>query len=191
MSNIKFAIVGCGRIAQRHAEHIANNGLLIAVCDVVEEKAKDLGNKYHARVYGNIDDLLTNEKEIDVVSVCSPNGLHAGHSIKALRAGHHVLCEKPMAISVHDCGEMIKEAEKANRRLFAIKQNRFNPPVAALKDAIEKGILGKVYSIQLSCFWNRSSDYYEKLSQLGLPQSKSNNSIDAVSIIGKLLGKHL
>ena len=90
-------------------------------------------------------------------------GLHATHTIQALRAGCHVLCEKPMAINVHDCGEMIKEAEKANKRLFAIKQNRFNPPVAAVKDAIEKGILGKIYSIQLSCFWNRNPDYYQQL----------------------------
>jgi UDP-N-acetyl-2-amino-2-deoxyglucuronate dehydrogenase len=161
MRKIKFAIVGCGRIAQRHAEHINTYGELVAVCDIVKKKGEDLGNKYNAKVYENIDELFKQEKEVEVVSVCSPNGLHARHSIKALRAGFHVLCEKPMAISVHDCGEMIKEAEKANRRLFAIKQNRFNPPVAAVKDALEKGILGKVYSIQLSCFWNRNPDYYE------------------------------
>jgi UDP-N-acetyl-2-amino-2-deoxyglucuronate dehydrogenase len=161
MRKIRFAIVGCGRIAQRHAEHINNNGLLIAVCDVVSEKAEVLGNKYNARSYHDINDLLENEDEIDVVSVCSPNGLHASHSIKALRAGCHVLCEKPMALNVQDCEEMIKEAENAKRNLFCIKQNRFNPPVAAVKDALEKGILGKVYSVQLSCFWNRNPDYYQ------------------------------
>ncbi|MDB5192260.1 MAG: putative dehydrogenase [Segetibacter sp.] len=161
MRKLKFALVGCGRIAQRHAEHINNNGVLVAVCDVAKDKAESLGVKYGATVYTDIDELLKNEKEIDVVSVCSPNGVHASHSIKALRAGFHVLCEKPMAINVHDCGEMIKEAEKANKRLFAIKQNRFNPPVAAVKEAIDKGILGKIYSIQLSCFWNRNADYYE------------------------------
>ena len=109
-----------------------------------------------------LNEFIANEKELDVVSICTPNGLHAQHTIKALSAGFHVLCEKPMAINVHDCGEMIKEAEKANKRLFAIKQNRFNPPVAAVKDAIDKGILGKIYSIQLSCFWNRNADYYAK-----------------------------
>ncbi len=161
MRTLKFAIVGCGRIAQRHAEHINRNGKLHAVCDVVKEKANALATQYQATSYASIDDLLANETDIDVVSICSPNGLHALHTIKALRAGCHVLCEKPMAISVHDCGEMIKEAEKANKRLFAIKQNRFNPPVAAVKDAIEKGLLGKIYSIQLSCFWNRNADYYQ------------------------------
>ncbi len=160
MRKIKFAIVGCGRIAQRHAEHISKVGELVAVCDIVSEKADEMAAKYKATSYSTIEDLLTNEKSMDVVSICSPNGLHATHCITALRAGFHVLCEKPMAINVHDCGEMIKEAEKANKRLFAIKQNRFNPPVAAVKDAIDKGIFGKIYSIQLSCFWNRNEDYY-------------------------------
>lgn len=160
MSKLKFAIIGCGRIAQRHAKHIAKNGELAAVCDVVKSKAKELADRYGCRSYRSINALLRDEKDIDVVSVCSPNGLHATHSIQSLRAGCHVLCEKPMAITAHDCGEMIKEAEKANRRLFAIKQNRFNPPVAAVKSAIDKGILGRIYSIQLSCFWNRDEAYY-------------------------------
>lgn len=105
--------------------------------------------------------MLENEKEVDVVSICTPNGLHAEHSIKALKAGFNVLCEKPMATSVHDCGEMIKTSEKTNKRLFVVKQNRFNPPVSALKDAIEKGYLGEIFSVQLNCFWNRNSDYYK------------------------------
>jgi len=161
MREIKFAIIGCGRIAQRHAEHISNNGILKAVCDIDFAKALELGVKYSATSYNSIDALLANEKDLDVVSICSPNGLHAEHSIKSLDAGFHVLCEKPMAINVHDCGEMIKAAERNNKRLFAIKQNRFNPPVAAVKAAIDEGKLGKIYSIQLSCFWNRNEDYYK------------------------------
>jgi predicted dehydrogenase len=160
MDKVKFGIVGCGRIAQRHAEHISKNGELSAVCDIDLDKATRLALPYGAKVYQNIDDLLASEKDLDVISICSPNGLHADHSIKSLDAGFHVLCEKPMAINVHDCGEMLKAAERNNRRLFAIKQNRFNPPVAAVKEAIDKGILGKIYSVQLSCFWNRNFDYY-------------------------------
>ena len=160
MAKINFAIIGCGRIAQRHAEHIAKHGNMIAVCDIVEAKAEELAHKYGAKAYTSIDALLSTSQNIDVVSICSPNGLHAEHSIKALKAGYHVLCEKPMAISVPDCGEMIKAAEHANRRLFAIKQNRFNPPVEAVKAAIESGKMGKIYSVQLSCFWNRNPDYY-------------------------------
>ncbi len=158
---IHFALIGCGRIAQRHAEHITKFGKLIAVCDVVKEKADETAKKFNAKAYYSIDDLLKNERTVVVVSVCSPNGLHAEHSIKALNAGFHVLCEKPMAISVYDCGEMLKAAERNNKRLFAIKQNRFNPPVVAIKDLIDKNILGKIYSVQLSCFWNRNEDYYK------------------------------
>ncbi len=161
MTKIKFAIIGCGRIAQRHAEHIRNNGELLAVCDVVPEKANELAAKYGSKAYYNVDDLLANEKDADVVAICSPNGLHAQHAIKALNAKFHVLCEKPMAINVADCGEMIKAAERNNKRLFAIKQNRFNPPVAAIKEVIDSGKLGKIYSVQLSCFWNRNFDYYQ------------------------------
>jgi predicted dehydrogenase len=135
-------------------------GVLKAVCDIQYKKASDLASKYNATAYHHIDELLQKEKDLNVVAVCTPNGLHAKHSIMALNAGFQVLCEKPMAHNVHDCGEMIKAAERANKRLFAIKQNRFNPPVAAVKDAIDKGILGKIYSVQLSCFWNRNDDYY-------------------------------
>ncbi len=161
MKKLTFAIVGCGRIAQRHAEHISNNGLLLATCDIVESKAEELASKYGAKAFFSIDDLLNEQLEIDVISVCSPNGLHAEHSIKALKAGYNVLCEKPMAINVQDCGEMIKQAEKSNKRLFVVKQNRFNPPISAVKKAIEDGKFGKILSIQLSCFWNRNPDYYK------------------------------
>ena len=157
---IRFAIVGCGRIAQRHAEHIAKRGQLIAVCDIVQDKAEQLAAKYGVEIYTNYADMLANVKGIDVIAVCSPNGLHAAHSIEGLKAGYHVLCEKPMGLSVKECGEMIQAAERANKRLFAIKQNRYNPPVAAVKEMIDAGKLGKVLSIQLSCFWNRNTGYY-------------------------------
>ncbi|MGG9972113.1 Gfo/Idh/MocA family protein [Ferruginibacter sp. SUN002] len=157
---IHFAIIGCGRIAQRHAEHINKFGKLVAVCDVVREKADAMAKQYGAKAYYDTAELLKNEKDVQVVSICSPNGLHAQHSIESLKAGYNVLCEKPMAIHVSDCGEMIKTAEQANKRLFAIKQNRFNPPVEAVKKIIDEGKLGKIYSVQLSCFWNRNEDYY-------------------------------
>ena len=90
-STVSFGIVGCGRIAQRHAEHIHNKGILKAVCDIDKEKADSLAAKYGVNAYYSIDDMLAAEKEMDVVSVCSPNGLHAEHSIKGLKAGFHVL----------------------------------------------------------------------------------------------------
>lgn len=156
---IKFLLVGCGRIAQRHAEHINKYGILIAVCDIDKSKAENLSEKYDCKFYTDISEMLKTE-EADVVSICTPNGLHAKHAILALNRKFHVLCEKPMALSVVDCGNMIKAAEQNNKRLFAIKQNRFNPPIELLKKAVDENVLGNILSVQLNCFWNRNSDYY-------------------------------
>ena len=160
MKKINFAIIGCGRIGNRHAEHINNLGNLVAVCDIDDKKLNDLGNKFGARKYTSIDELLEKENGVDVISICSPNGLHAEQTIAAFRAGFHVLCEKPMALSVYDCGRMIKEAEWANKRLFVVKQNRYNPPVDAVRELIQSGKLGEIYNVQLNCFWNRNPEYY-------------------------------
>jgi UDP-N-acetyl-2-amino-2-deoxyglucuronate dehydrogenase len=160
MKTLRFALIGCGRIAQRHADHITVLGQLTAVCDVVRERADDLARRTGAKAYYTVEELLARERELDVVAVCTPNGLHARHTIDALAHGLHVLCEKPMAITTRDCGEMIKAAERANRRLFVVKQNRFNPPVAALKRVIDENRLGRLYSIQLNCYWNRGNEYY-------------------------------
>jgi len=154
-------LIGAGRIANRHAKHISEQGRLVAVCDIVEAKANELAAQYHIPFYTDHLTMLEEIKEADVVSVCTPNGLHATHSIHAIKHGFHVLCEKPMAISSADCKEMIQTAAQYNKRLFIVKQNRFNPPVVAVKKALDEGRLGKIYSIQLSCFWNRDKAYYE------------------------------
>ena len=160
---LNFAIVGCGRIASRHAKHIEQTGRLVALCDIDASRARTLGDKYDASQYQDLAEMLAREADnIDVVSICTPNGLHAEHAIAALRAGCHVLCEKPMAIHTADCGQMIQEAERANRRLFVVKQNRFNPPVSAVKQLIDGGQLGRIYSVQLNCFWNRNANYYRE-----------------------------
>lgn len=166
MSKIRFGIIGCGRIAQRHASHISKMGKLVAVYDPVLEKAEVIGNEYEASVYSDVTAFL-NHKDMDVVSVCSPNGLHAEQTIQSLKAGFHVLCEKPMAITSYDCEEMIKTAEKCNKRLFIVKQNRFNPAIEAVKEKLDKDAFGKVYSIQLNCFWNRNFDYYQNSNWKG------------------------
>lgn len=160
MKKLNFSVIGCGRIGQRHAALSVQFGQLRAVCDVTREKAQSLSEKYNCKAYTDFHKMFSQHPETDVVVVCTPNGLHAQHSIAALKAGFHVLCEKPMAINVHDCGEMINTADKMNKRLFIVKQNRFNPPVMALKKALNERRLGTIYSIQLNCFWNRDAEYY-------------------------------
>lgn len=162
MDNIKFALVGCGRIAKRHAEHIANVGTLVAACDIIEQRAKELASGYGCGHFTSLEEMLARKPEIDVVSVCTPNGLHADHSMLALTAQKHVICEKPMAIRAEDCTRMIEAARRVEKHLFIVKQNRFNPPVVALKKAVDEGRLGKIFNVQLNCFWNRGNDYYRE-----------------------------
>ena len=159
---VKFSLIGAGRIAQRHAEHIINYGELIAVCD----KSPEARESFHkifpgVTIFSSIDDLLTSDHESQVINICTPNGLHCEHAIKAMQAGKHVVVEKPMALTTADCMKMIAASEVSHKYLFVVKQNRYNPPVAKLKEVLDGGLLGKIYSAQLNCFWNRNENYFK------------------------------
>ena len=156
----KFAIAGCGRISLRHAEQISRVGNVKAVCDSIPERANILADQFGAVAYYSLSHLLASEKEIDIVSICTPNGMHAQHAIECLQAGKHVLCEKPLCISVADGNDMIAAAAASGRKLFVVKQNRYNPPVAYLKELICNNCLGKIFSFEVNCFWNRPPAYY-------------------------------
>src|SRR5690348_4514117 len=123
----KFALVGCGNISHRHVENIQRVGKLSAVCDIVSAKADALAAKYKTKAYYTIDHLLKNESDTDIIVVCTPNGLHAEHTIKSLSSGKHVLCEKPMCLRVSDALEIIEAEEINSRNLFIVKSARFNP----------------------------------------------------------------
>ena len=155
-----FAIIGCGRIGQRHAEQIIQQGNLVAVCDINHEKANALATQYSTRAYYTIEDFLKAGLGVDVLAVCTPNGLHAIHSIKALQNGLNVLCEKPLCLTAIEGKEMINAARLAEKKLFVVKQNRYNPPVEFLKNLLKENKLGKIYSFQINCFWNRPPEYY-------------------------------
>lgn len=158
--SVRFAIIGCGRIGRRHADQIIKTGKLVAVCDVKVEKCNDFAASYKATPYYNLQNLLDGENDLTVISICTPNGLHATQSIMALQKGIHVLCEKPLCISVKDGEKMINAANEAQKKLFVVKQNRYNPPIVFLKKLIEENKLGEVYSFQINCFWNRPAEYY-------------------------------
>lgn len=155
-----FGIVGCGRIARRHAEQIVKMGRLAAVCDIDHQAADELAAEFKCKSYSSLDLLLLQEPEIDIICVCSPNGLHAQHAILSLQAGKHVLVEKPLAIHAEDARKMIAESGRADRKLFVVKQNRYNPPVVAVKKLLQEDKLGNILSFQINCFWNRPMAYY-------------------------------
>lgn len=158
---LRFAIIGCGKIASRHAAEAVKNGELIAVCDIVKERADNLASEFSAKAFYTTTELLAVEKKIDVIAICTPNGLHAEHSILALQAGSHVLCEKPLCISSTEGEKMMKEATRADKKLFVVKSTRYNPALVELKKILEEKKLGVLYSFQLNCFWNRPANYYK------------------------------
>ncbi len=161
MQKIQFAIIGCGRAAAIHAAQIGQYGQLIAVCDTNLVKGKAFAAIHGVPFYEDYTALLKQETNITVVVICTPNGLHAAQAIAAMKRGYHVLVEKPMALNLKDARKMMAVAESTGRQLFTVMQNRFNPPVVALKQALDKGRLGKLYSVQLNCFWNRNAAYYK------------------------------
>lgn len=157
---LRFAIIGCGKIAPRHATEIIKQGELVAVCDIIKDRADALAKEFDTTAYYSITDLFSKEHKIDVVSICTPNGLHAAHTMLSLKAGSHVLCEKPLCISTADGKDMIATAKAVEKKLFVVKSTRYNPALVALKKIIDEGAMGKLYSFQLNCFWNRPAPYY-------------------------------
>ncbi len=157
----QFAIIGCGRIARRHAANITRIGKLVAVCDTDQEKAAAFAADYNAIVYYSVDDLLKAEDGIDIVAICTPNGYHAEHIIKSLQARKHVLCEKPLCLTKAAAWQIIETEKFCRRKLYVVKSVRYNSLMQQLKALIDEGALGKIYSFHLSCIWNRSNDYYK------------------------------
>ncbi|MBR1631887.1 MAG: Gfo/Idh/MocA family oxidoreductase [Paludibacteraceae bacterium] len=158
---IRFAVVGQGHIGKRHAEMIRRNpcSVLSAVCDVRDKSATgcdDIQEPY----YRSLEDMLAACPDVDVVNICVPNGLHAPLAIQALRAGHHVVIEKPVTLSRSSAEQIRQVSEQVNRCVFCVMQNRYSPPSVWLKDVMDKRLLGDVYMVQLNCFWNRDSRYY-------------------------------
>lgn len=170
---IKFAIIGQGHIGKRHAEMVRRNSeaQLIAVCDTAPKENLGLTN-LEVPFYSSIEDLLAAGHEIDVVSVCTPNGLHAKHSLLALENKMHVVCEKPMALHKADCEALIYKALQMHKNLFCVMQNRYSPPSVWIKDVIENKIIGDVFLVQLNCYWNRDDRYYKPGNW------KGNNELD-------------
>ncbi len=167
---LKFALVGCGRIAKRHSELLGYNQIenaeLVAVCDIVENKAKKLGEQFSVPYYADIDTMMQKE-DIDVVSVLTESGNHAKHVIGLANYGKHIVVEKPMALTIDDADRMIVACAENNCKLFVVKQNRFNVPVVKLREALEVGRFGKLVLGTVRVRWCRTQEYYDQASWRG------------------------
>jgi len=162
---IKVAVIGAGVIANAHLDAYVKTFegrcQVVALCDVYEEKAARYQEKYEldCTVVQDYRELLASD--IDLVSICTPPYTHAPIAIDFLRAGKHVLVEKPMASSLEECDRMLEAASESKRILSVIGQNRFRDPIMKLKRTLESGKIGKIVHAQVDSYWWRGHSYYD------------------------------
>jgi UDP-N-acetyl-2-amino-2-deoxyglucuronate dehydrogenase len=166
---IRLALVGCGRIAERHLEAFSRHtdrAELVAVCDsdpvILEEVARRAG----VPGFASLDDLLAGS-DADVIVLATPSGLHATQAIQAAAAGRHVVTEKPMATRWKDGIAMVQACDRAGVKLFVVKQNRRNPTIQLVKRAIDKGRFGRIYLVTVNVLWSRPQSYYDSAAWRG------------------------
>lgn len=167
---LKFALVGCGRIAKRHSELLGNGEIqgacLAAVCDLVEEKAQKIGQQFSVPSFTDMHEMMQ-KVNIDVVVVLTESGKHAEHVVALAPYGKHILLEKPMALALDDADAMIRACDKAGVKLFVVKQNRFNVPVMKARQALEAGRFGKLVMGTVRVRWCRTQSYYDQAEWRG------------------------
>ena len=169
-NKIKFAVVGAGHIGKRHAEMIAreDEAELIAMVDVRSQEECG-AEHFNVPFFKSIEELLASDLVIDVVNICTPNGLHAEQSLAALEAKKHVVCEKPMGLSKDNCEKVIFKSLQMSKNVFCVMQNRYSPPSQWIKSIVQDKVLGDIFMVQLNCYWNRDDRYYKKGGWKGTP----------------------
>lgn len=166
---IRLALVGCGRIAANHfgaIEQHADQVELVDVCDVNEAALSQAVARTHARGHRNLSAMLETTTA-DVVILTTPSGLHPEQAVEVAQSGRHVITEKPMATRWHDGVRMVKACDEANVRMFVVKQNRRNATLQLLKQAVEQGRFGRIYSVAVNVFWTRPQEYYDSAKWRG------------------------
>ena len=163
MKKIKFAVIGAGHIGKRHAEMVLRNPNteLVALCDV--KSSEELGiEDFDVPFYDDHKQMLGTENEIDVVCICTPNGLHSEMAIDVIDADNHVVIEKPIGLTKAKCENVIFKALQKHKQVFAVMQNRYSPPSVWLKEMVDQKIIGDIFMVQVNCYWNRDDRYYKK-----------------------------
>jgi UDP-N-acetyl-2-amino-2-deoxyglucuronate dehydrogenase len=160
---IRVALVGCGRIAQRHLEAIEAHRErleLTAVCDTDRAALEAAVARTGVRGFASLSTLLS-QSDADVVVLCTPSGQHSAQTVQIAAAGRHVITEKPMATRWADGKRMVEACDAANVRLFVVKQNRRNATLQLLKQAVDQKRFGRIYMVNLNVFWSRPQSYYD------------------------------
>jgi len=161
-SKIRFVVIGAGHIGKRHAEMIRRDaeGELVAMVDI-KSKKECAAEDFDVPFFNTMEELFASGLEFDVVNVCTPNGLHAEQSLKALEEKKNVVCEKPMGLTKESCEKILFKALQESKHVFCVMQNRYSPPSEWIKSVITDGLLGEIYMVQLNCYWNRDDRYYK------------------------------
>src|SRR3569833_1894451 len=161
-TDLRIAIIGCGVIAPTHIDAIASapelGARVIACCDIAPAKADAFASKYGVPAMSWADILA--DANIDAVSICTPSGLHAELGGEALKAGKHVIVEKPLDITPEACDRLIAAQQSTGKVLACVSQHRFDPATVFVHDAIERGDLGKVALAEARVTWYRTQQYY-------------------------------
>ena len=165
LDRLTFGLIGCGRIARRHSELLGRSQIagasLVGVCDVIEDKARSLGEEFDVPWYTDMHELAAEIKP-DVFVILSQSGHHARHAIDLAPYGKHILVEKPMALTLKDADAMISACDSNGVKLFVIKQNRFNVPVLKLREALEQDRFGRLVLGTVRVRWCRTQEYYDQ-----------------------------
>lgn len=161
-NTLSFGLVGCGVIGPLHARSILSlpDTELVAVTDIVPEKAQKLAEQYGARAYTDMREMLARER-LDVVNICTPSGMHGEHACCAMCAGCHVIVEKPMEIRLEAIDEMLRVQKEQGVKLSVISQHRFDPASQRVKSLIDEGALGRLVLGNAQVPWWRSQAYYD------------------------------
>ena len=160
---LNWGIIGCGMISALHCNAVQASELtkIAAVCDIVEEKAKKAAEKYDVeKIYTDYNELLA-DPDIDVVSICTPSGIHGEIVQAAARAGKHVLCEKPMEITREKIDKTIEVVESSGIKMGCVFQRRLQRESIAIKEALDSGKFGKVILADAYLKYYRSPAYYK------------------------------
>lgn len=162
---LRIGVVGCGRIARRHFEAIQalpEHYELTCICDTQPDLLGQTASAWGVKGFPDISSMLTAAPGLDLVTLCSPSGLHASQAIALATQKKHVITEKPMATRWSDGLAMVKAFDAAGTRLFVVKQNRYQPALQLLKQAIDQNRFGRIYLVSLNVFWTRSQSYYDQ-----------------------------
>lgn len=170
---MRYALIGCGRIATNHIKAVLNNQLeLVAMCDVVPEHIETLLEKHNLsdrkdiKRYTDYKKMIT-ENSLDLVAIATESGVHAQIALDCIDHGIHCIIEKPIAMSIQDADEIIKRSEEKGVKVSACHQNRFNIAVQEMRKALEEGKFGKLSHGSIHVRWNRNEEYYKQASWRG------------------------